>query len=169
MPLKQLALSLEMKSNLKNILLGCLTASLFFDCSSSENERQLEKSCEVEKVVDNTPNEDSELALLMRKLYLDADSIKRLIENDKGTISNDFIAEIEKVHTAIPTDPTIKTPEFEAFNKLLISTARTVQENEIDKVSGFNSLVSRCIDCHQSFCPGPIVRIKKLEILTPVE
>tara|TARA_B110000091_G_C13683990_1_gene419138 strand:- start:395 stop:685 length:291 start_codon:yes stop_codon:yes gene_type:complete len=95
---------------------------------------------------------------------LDADSIKQLIVSETGTISDDFIAELETVHTAKATDPDVKTVEFDAFNKSLIIQAKVIQENPENQVEEFNRLVSRCIDCHQSFCPGPIRRIKKLRI-----
>ena len=141
-----------------------LFSILFFACNSEE--AQVEESCEVETVVN--PNGDSELALLMRQMYLDADSIKQLIVSNEGTISDEFIAELQQVHAAIPTDSTVKTPEFKAFNDLLINQAKALQENTKDRVEGFNQLVARCIDCHQSFCPGPIKRIKKLIIINPI-
>ena len=115
-------------------------------------------------VSNNAPNKDSELALLMRKMYLDADSIKQLIVTQTGTISDDFIVELENVHTAKATDPEVKTAQFDAFNKSLIIQAKAIQDNPENQVEEFNQLVNRCIDCHQSFCPGPIRRIKKLKI-----
>ncbi len=150
-----------------NIILGCFFVSLFFACNSEEPNPKVE-SCE-EKVEVVNPNGDSELALLMRKMYLDADKIKAAIINDEGNITDEFVEHLEKVHAAIPTDPTVKTPEFYAFNKLLIATAKATQKDGNDKIAGFNDLVARCIDCHQSFCPGPIKRIKKLKIETTVD
>ena len=144
-------------------------ASLFFACEE-KNDRQIEKSCDSEdvEVSATNPNGDSELALLMRKMYRDADSIKQLIVNQEGSITNEFIAELELVHSAIPTDSTVKTPEFEAFNRLLINQAKELQKNSEDNVEEFNRLVNRCIDCHQSFCPGPIKKINKLRIINPI-
>ncbi|MBL4668632.1 MAG: hypothetical protein JKY30_05160 [Flavobacteriales bacterium] len=136
---------------MKKMILGCFLASLFFACNSETSNKNEEASCEKKVVTDNTPNDDSELALLMRKLYLDADSIKQLIVNKEGTISDEFITELETVHSAIPTDPDVKTPEFKAFNELLINQAKVLQEDSANRVEGFNQFVNRCIDCHQSF------------------
>ncbi len=156
-----------MKINYLTILiLGCCLASLFYACS--ENEEQIVSDCKEPVISDINPNGDSELALLMRQLYLDADSIKQLVVNGEGTISNEFIAELEQVHSAIPTDKTVKTPEFKAFNELLINQAKALQENTENKVNNFNQLVNRCLDCHKSFCPGPMVKIKKLRIINPI-
>ncbi len=136
----------------------------FYSCSDNEQE----EACTDPKVSVINPNGDSELALLMRQMYLDADTIKQHILKNEGNITDEFIAKLEQVHSAIPTDLSVKTPEFEAFNKLLITTAKTAQEDVNDKMTGFNDLVARCIDCHQSFCPGPIGRIKKLKIVIPI-
>ncbi|MDG1477024.1 MAG: hypothetical protein P8Q14_07755 [Vicingaceae bacterium] len=149
---------------MNKIILGCFLASLFFACNS-EPEREVKKVVKTVKVVsDNAPNKDSELSLLMRQLYLDADSIKQLILTKKGTVSDAFITELETVHTAKPTDPAVKTAEFNAFNKLLVNQAKAIQQNSENQTEEFNRLVNRCMDCHQSFCPGPIKRIKKLRI-----
>jgi len=121
------------------------------------------ESTEVE-VSPINPNGDSELALLMRKMFEEGEDIKALITNNEGNITEEYISELERIHTAIPTDPDVKTPEFEAYTQLMIEEANTLFSNDTNRVQGFNNLVNRCIDCHQSFCPGPIKRIKKLTI-----
>jgi hypothetical protein len=153
------------KSNIYNIILGCLLASFFIACGGQE-EKQVEKSCEADEIEVSpvNPNGDSELALLMRQLYFDADTIKQLIVNEEGNISDELIAELERIHTATPTDPEVKTDEFKAYNELMINQAKALKETTANKKDAFNLFVNRCIDCHQSFCPGPIVRIKKLVI-----
>lgn len=154
-----------MKNNIYNIIIGCLLASFFVACNS-ENEKQVEKSCDAEEVEVSpiNPNGDSELALLMRNLYFETDSIKKLIVNDEGNISDEFIAELERIHTASPTDPEVKTAQFTAFNELMINQAKALKETTDNKKELFNQFVNRCIDCHQVVCPGPIKRIKKLVI-----
>lgn len=117
-----------------------------------------------QNVVDDHPNEDSELALLMRKMYNDADSIKKLIVNEEGNISKAYIDDLERIHTATPTDTDVKTPEFTAYTDLMINEANALFNDETNKKEGFNQLVNRCVECHQSFCPGPIKKINKLKI-----
>lgn len=145
--------------------------SLLFSSCSSECEK--EESCSKDKkecakdveISPINPNGDSELALLMRKMYDDADAIKVLITNNKGNITQDYINELERIHTATPTDANVKTPEFEAYTKLMIEQANTLFSSETNRAEGFNSLVNRCVECHQSFCPGPIKKIRKLNII----
>lgn len=130
------------------------------------NEPVQEEMLDIAKVEvsETNPNGDSELALLMRKMFEDGEDIKALITNNEGNITEEYIQELERIHTATPTDEDVKTPEFEAYTKLMIEEANVLFSSDSNRVQGFNSLVNRCIDCHQSFCPGPIKRIKKLTI-----
>jgi len=152
-----------------NILIGCFLASFFIACDDKPDERQLEKSCAADEVEVSAinPNGDSELALLMRQLFYDADSLKQSIINDKGNVSDEFISELERIHSAIPTDPEVKTAEFIAFNDLMINEAKELQAATDNKAEAFNQFVNRCINCHQVVCPGPIKRINKLKIINP--
>ncbi len=145
------------------VLIGCLLVPFFIGCTGSDKSGN---SSEELNVVVNNPNIDSELTLLMRKMYDDADSIKQSIKNNTGNITEEFIAELELVHTATPSDPKLNNPTFTAFNELILSEAKSLQSNPENKIGGFNKLVNRCIDCHKTFCPGPIPRIKKLKIST---
>lgn len=145
--------------------------SLFLAACNSDCEKD-EASCSKEKkdctkdveVSPINPNGDSELALLMRKMYDDAEGIKQLITDNKGNITQEYINELERIHTATPTDANVKTPEFEAYTKLMIEQANTLFSSTENKAEGFNNLVNRCVECHQSFCPGPIKKIRKLTI-----
>ncbi len=135
--------------------------SLLFACNNDEQKSTCSSDVKVSAI---NPNGDSELALLMRKMYDDADAIKKLITDSTGNISKEYIDELERIHTAIPTDENVKTPEFEAFTKLMIQQANELFANDSNKTQGFNNLVTRCVECHQRFCPGPIKKIKKLSL-----
>ena len=138
---------------------------LLIACNNNVSEDAVQEINETKSTaVDDHPNEDSELALLMRKMYHDADSIKQLIVNEEGNISQEYIDALERIHTATPTDADVKTPEFSAYTDLMINEANTLFSNETNKKQGFNRLVNRCVECHQSFCPGPIKKINKLKI-----
>jgi hypothetical protein len=155
-----------MKSNYLKIIMGCTIASLFFACSPIQEPVE---DCDKPKVSAINPNGDSELALLMRQLHLDADTLKQLIMNKEGNISDDFISELERSHVAIPTDPKVKTTEFKAYNELIVNQAKILRETaEENKVEEFNKLVTNCVNCHKRFCPGPVETIMKLNIVNPI-
>lgn len=158
-----------MRNNFIKLILGCFLASLFFTCSPDNSKANEEESCTTVTKSAVNPNGDSELALLMRQLYLDADSIKQLIVSKEGTISDEFISELERAHNAIPTDAKVKTPEFKAYNNLIITQAKALQGASDNEVEEFNLLVKACINCHTRFCPGPIETITKLNIINPIQ
>lgn len=146
------------------ILLGCFITFFFVGCSSSE-EQQAEDSCppDTVEVSPINPNGDSELALLMRQLFYDTDSLKQIVVVEGKEVPQEFITALENVHTANPTDPEVKTAEFTAYNDLMINAAKELSDAE-DKEEAYNQFLNRCIDCHKVVCPGPIKRIKKLVI-----
>ena len=154
-----------MTTSFKNISIPIIFGIFFLisACSNAEKEQQVNEEV-ITEVVDNHPNKDSELALLMRKMYNDADSIKQLIVNDEGNISKEYIDALERIHTATPTDADVKTPEFKAYTELMVNEANVLFSSETNKKEGFNNLVNKCVECHQSFCPGPIKKINKLKI-----
>lgn len=147
------------------VLLSFIT-SLFVGCED-DSERQLEKSCcaEIDSVAVSpiNPNGDSELALLMRQLFYDTDSLKQLVVVEGNEVPQNFIDALEKVHIANPTDPEVKTEEFKAYNELMINAAKELSKAD-NKSEAYNNFLNRCIDCHKVVCPGPIKRIKKLVI-----
>lgn len=136
----------------------------FITSCTDKTSKQTINEATTTKTADNHPNDDSELALLMRKMYEDADSIKQLIVNNEGNISKEYIDALERIHTATPTDAGVKTPEFKAYTELMVNEANALFSNEQNKKEGFNRLVNKCVECHQSFCPGPIKKINKLRI-----
>lgn len=142
--------------------------SFFFSCSESNPQTEKSEvkqisSADVE-VSEINPNGDSELALLMRDMFDNAEGIKQDIISGEGTISKDYIRELARMHTAEPTDEGVQNEEFIAFGNLLIVQANILHETKEGQAAAFNSLVDRCIDCHHSFCPGPIKKITKLKI-----
>lgn len=122
-------------------------------------------SCETKKEDINkkvkSPNQDSELALLMREMYDEAMMNKRNIKNNKPPKIN---LDHEKILNAIATEPEkAASPEFKAFaNSYLQSIEKLKYSNSNQTEEYFENMVNNCMACHQSLCPGPIVRIKKL-------
>lgn len=131
-------------------------------CTSEHSEK--ESTTDHLMVSDVNPNGDSELALLMRALFEDADSFRVLIAKGEGNINEEFVEKIKKSHEAIPTKPEMKPAEFDAFNQLLLNEAIALLESDTASAEKFNAMVDRCMDCHRSVCPGPTKRIKKLYI-----
>jgi RNase P subunit RPR2 len=122
-------------------------------------------SCENEtsKKKPLNPNGDTELALLMRAMYDEGELMKEaLAKGEKHKLSIAF----ETILTAHATEPDkAASPEFKAFAKNYINIMNAYKESSAEQLSdNYHSMVSNCKSCHEALCPGPLVRIKKLEI-----
>lgn len=103
---------------------------------------------------------DSELALLMRDMHLEAKALRLAIQNKETlhdfNLNNDFIL------NATPTKANVKGQEFDAMARYYLQKSDSLSQFQ-DKES-YNDMVESCIVCHQAFCPGPVKTIKKLNI-----
>jgi hypothetical protein len=116
------------------------------------------------------PNDDSELALLMREMYTDSDSIKQAVLANKEI--PDFRKKFKILHSAKPTDAETKHEGFDAMgasflenmDKVYTISGSQESSKRSERIKAFNIMVQNCVGCHQSHCPGPIKKIKKLTI-----
>ncbi|MDB4678239.1 hypothetical protein OAE93_00760 [bacterium] len=107
------------------------------------------------------PNGDSELALLMRNMFSESDSLKQLVVTGKPLSG---LKRFEDIHTAIATDPTVRGPVFDAFSAAYIIAIKELESSDSASVLKFNNMVTQCMNCHSEFCPGPRKKIKQLYI-----
>ena len=108
------------------------------------------------------PNGDSELALLMREMYDEAERIKQQIENGEPVEIN---LDHESILTAHATEPDkVASEQYKAFAKSYIQSIKNLESAEPEQlVSLYDHVVNNCMVCHRALCPGPVVRIKKLQ------
>lgn len=107
------------------------------------------------------PNGDSELALLMRAMFDEAQLIKKQIADGEPISIN---LDHEKILTAHATDPDkAASDEYKAFASLYLQNIEKLQSAEpAQLVSAYDNVVQNCMSCHKALCPGPVVKIKKL-------
>lgn len=143
---------------------------LFYNCTQSK-EQKSEQASEIatqtslkpaKQDSSKYPNDDSELAWLMRDMYQDGEKIKIAIQSKQ--LPEDFREKFKNIHTAIPTDATVKGEVFDASAKVFLQTLDKFYTEKENQVENFNIVVNACVACHQNYCPGPIKKIKKLAI-----
>ncbi|MEP6792904.1 MAG: hypothetical protein ABJB16_01150 [Saprospiraceae bacterium] len=118
-------------------------------------------SCSNRKVKSLNPNGDSELALLMRAMYDDGMLTKQALLDGKPPMVN---VKYHQLHTAKATEPQkVATPNYDAFANAYESSVESFLESDtVSRVEAYHSMVNACMNCHQTICPGPTVRIKHL-------
>ena len=109
------------------------------------------------------PNGDSELALLMRTMYDQTREMKKALKQGK---KYDHSFETEAIFTAQPTEEGKNTSTtYKAFaqNYLHVMEQYADASNK-DLKSSYEQIVGNCQSCHQKVCPGPLRRIRHLEL-----
>lgn len=145
--------------------ISCL--GLFTQCNSS-NEHELKRVSEVEDSVNCdtkslNPNGDSELALLMREMMKNSDSLRMQVM--QGKLPEKFPEVFLKIHTAKPTDSETKKASFNAYADNYISMLQKLYQSDSKNLNeNYNAVIEACASCHSEHCPGPLKAINKLKL-----
>jgi len=105
--------------------------------------------------------EESELALLMRQLTEETEAIQAAIEAGE---EHPLWTRVRDLHTATPTDATSSGPVFEGFVSAFIGSVEEMQAADTNHTKYYNAVIDRCMDCHATYCPGPMKRIEKFYV-----
>jgi hypothetical protein len=137
--------------------------SFVYACSSGEKNNAdagPKKKAEV-----TNPNGMSELSQIMEDWYaalkMAGDSIK------VGKIANNIPAFDEnKPLTAETSQPGMRKDNFKPFLEQFFFNYNNLRKatDGYSQASEYNMTVNACINCHEHYCHGPLVRIKKLSI-----
>ena len=142
-------------------------AALFFliACSSSRKAEAppAPPAAGAVHIVKGEPPAKSGLAQLMREMTAFADTTGRRLR--EGGDLPPFPEQFKNLKTAEPTPGMVDRRVFDPYAEAwlhqldLLYTAPTA-----DRTNVFNDLIMACAGCHGQMCPGPLVRIKKLNI-----
>lgn len=106
---------------------------------------------------------DSPLTKLMRTMA--ADMKKARVEIIAGKKISNFGKQYSKINTAKPSSESKKGEQFTVFaSDFLVQMERfKISPSESVKME-FNALAKTCVHCHETYCPGPITMLRKLQI-----
>ena len=147
---------------LLKVITGCLIGASFFLACGQKGELEKSEEMKPSKEIVN-PNGDSELALLMRSMFDESMEAKKLIQEGKPV--PDFSEQFVAIHTAKETDPNVRTEEFRNLSEFFLRQVAVLENaGPEERVAAHNNMVASCLACHAEYCPGPMVKIKKLRI-----
>ena len=110
----------------------------------------------------NSTGKVSELALLMRQMETELKAHKEAL---KSGAERNLNWSHEGIQTVQSTKANLRNDDYRAYGNSYLIGVDALSKAEGDSiVAKHNALVGKCIDCHKTFCTGPIVRIKKLRI-----
>lgn len=148
-----------MKYILKVITYSLLILTVVSSCTEKKKEEST-KDNHVQQSVN--PNGDGELAVLMRQMFDEAETIKEKIANGEPI---ELYLDHEKMLTALATEPEkAASAEYNTFAALYLQSIKNLESAKISEVDSlYNTMVVSCLNCHKVLCPGPLVKIKKLQ------
>ena len=146
------------------VLSLCFLLAFLNACNDSTNEEK-EEILDVSKAVRiNNPNKQSELSVLMRTLYNDTKAERILLLTGEHS-AIDWTSKYENLLIAKQTDESNKGEVFDAYgNGFLIQLKEYQNTSEKERISNYNRLITNCKNCHEAYCPGPLVVINKLPL-----
>ena len=148
---------------IKAVSIG-VTAFFAFGCMDEPKEVKVEPIPVKKK--NGIVYEPSELALTMRKMYANMKEVNLLLDSGE-VIPDSLLKGYESMLTDQPTNPDEIGSKFYGFAEGWLNELETLKQNP--NKENYNSLMNTCVHCHQSFCPGPIKKIKKLKLVGEIE
>lgn len=108
------------------------------------------------------PNNPKPMALMMRQMAANADSMKAKI--NRGETLDSLQYPFIRFYVAEPTDPHVLEPNFFEKARLFQSAYKDLFKHPKEQKNYYNLMIQACVNCHQNYCSGPLKRIRKLPI-----
>ena len=106
---------------------------------------------------------DSQLTKLMRTMAADMKKVR--VEIIAGKKISNFGKQYTKINTAQPSSESKKGELFPEFSRaFLVQLDRFKNAPSESAKIEFNALAKTCVHCHETYCPGPITMLRKLQI-----
>jgi hypothetical protein len=138
---------------------------VFFGCKRDVETNLVVEPPRVKESIN--PNGDSELALLMRSMTDYMERTKDSLEQGRGV--SDCPETFKRLTKASETEGMIKDRDhFNAYAEQWLSDLNLVcgKKGE-EQIQAYERLRTSCLNCHQSYCQGPIPKIQRLTIQKP--
>ncbi|MBS1149491.1 MAG: hypothetical protein H6Q89_1189 [Myxococcaceae bacterium] len=108
-------------------------------------------------------NGASELAMLMRVMKADLEAARTALDN--GEPIGPMHARHRKIRCSWPTALEDRNPTFEANAISYLLLVRAFDAKPAEPRAAYEGVVSGCLACHATSCPGPIQAIETLHLV----
>ena len=142
------------------LLVLCSASALFYftACHSDEKKQEQTEACAPVK----DPNHPKPMALMMRAMADHCDSIRVKLLHGETVDSLQY--PLMPFWSAEPTDSSELSPLFFSNAELFANAYRTLMQSKTEQKDHYTAVINACIHCHNSFCQGPLKRIRKLPL-----
>lgn len=161
----------------KRIILPLLLAYIFISCNGNANKREqaikdsIEQAVKQKNLSDSLeactqtikdPNNPKPMALMMRMMAANADSMRSQLLRGERLDSNQYA--FIKFYLVEPTDPKVLEPNFFEKARLHQFAYKELFRHPKDQKKYYNLMIQSCVNCHLNYCSGPLKRINKFPI-----
>lgn len=106
---------------------------------------------------------ESELSKLMRTMVADMKKLRVKVQQNEKIPH--FYKRYSRIYTAKPSADSKKGERFDEYAKVFLTQCeRFAQAAPEQQKAEYNNLVKTCIHCHESYCPGPLTMLKKMQL-----
>jgi hypothetical protein len=151
-----------------------LSGAVFYACNQTGNDPGAKvsppvaekdsagNSCENPEETIMDPNQTKPMALMMRTMVKNAGLMREQIQ--KGETLDSLKFPFIRFYLVEPTDPSVLEPVFFENARLFQQAYHDLFRHPAEQTKYYNLMVGKCINCHESYCSGPLKRIRKLMI-----
>ena len=104
------------------------------------------------------PNPTSEMAMLMRNMTNQLDSLKIIFDNNLNP--DEVVLNFDLIHTKKTTDQSFNQAHIKPMSEAFDYSVKIF--NDLPSKKNYNTIINNCVNCHQLSCQGPLVKINKL-------
>ncbi len=108
------------------------------------------------------PNQPKPMALMMRQMAANSDSMKAKIS--RGEVLDSLQYPFIRFYAVEPTDPNVLEPNFFEKARLFQAAYKALFQHPSEQKTYYNLMIQACVNCHENYCSGPLKRIRKLPI-----
>lgn len=102
------------------------------------------------------------MALMMRQMANDAQAMRDKIVKGEKVTEDQF--PFNRFYLVEPTDTNVLEPQFFENARLFQVAYKELMANPKQQKAYYNAYIAKCINCHESYCSGPLRRIRKFPI-----
>lgn len=145
----------------KIIIVISLLVFAMVSCEDSISKKNTSTD-DCEKPTIKDPNEVKPMAQMMRTMANYCDTMRLKINKDEIVDSVAF--PLMPFWTAEPTDSSVLETLFFDNAKMFENAYRKLMQDQKNQKENYTAVVATCVHCHNSYCSGPLRRIKKLPL-----
>jgi hypothetical protein len=159
------------------ILIFSLLVFIFSSCNSEVAKQEKAKQDSIELAAKNKqladslesctqtikdPNNPKPMALMMRMMAANADSMRSQLLRGERLDSNQY--GFIKFYLVEPTDPKVLEANFYEKARLHQFAYKEMFRHPNEQKKYYNLMIQSCVNCHLNYCSGPLKRINKFPI-----